>query len=178
MGAGDSALLVPCHPRLLPELEGIVHLECMTARQYVEHTLGPTPALEATMRPGRAEHGRRRGWEPNVFTDGALKDNLRWAPWLALGDMPYGLMDGIQRMRRAPKASKPFCGRSGTKRGFSSGLQPQGLHSPLQGQRTWRLRQRACARGPSRSLWTTKVRCSASGTRSGARAVRANDALL
>ena len=57
----------------------------MTARQYVEHTLGPTPTFELGMRPDALSQYMRPGWAPNTFTDGALQGHTRWAPWLALG---------------------------------------------------------------------------------------------
>ena len=57
----------------------------MTVRQYVEHTLGPTPVFELGMRFDAIAQHTRPEWAPSTFTDGALQGHVRWAPWLALG---------------------------------------------------------------------------------------------
>jgi hypothetical protein len=47
-----------------PDLENIPQLRCMTARQYVEHTLGPTPAFELGVRPRLLALHLRPDWAP------------------------------------------------------------------------------------------------------------------
>ena len=82
-GVGWSSAAAGALPaQAYPELEGLPQLRYTTARQYVEHTLGPTPVLELGMRPDALAQHTKPGWAPGTFTDGALQGHVRWAPWL------------------------------------------------------------------------------------------------
>ena len=66
---------------LYPHLAGLLPHPAATAKQTYDFAMGPTTALPSLLGP---KGTGRTTWRPNVYTDGAMSQIARWAPWSRL----------------------------------------------------------------------------------------------